>query len=301
MKFTDLGIDGFGVWSGLEVRELGPGLNVFYGPNEAGKTTLLQFVRAVLYGFSLERRRKYLPPVRGGQGGGWLVVATAEGTFDITRTARSDSLLGDVTVTAADGTVQGGPQLHDLLGDVDEAIFQNVFAVGLEELQELGTLDGTEAARLLYGLSAGLDRVSLAEVMRELDASRQRLLAADERPSRIAELSAERDKLCAEIEELAGSTRRYWQLERGSRRVGVTKSPMPKPKRLDSTARPARSNWLMHSLRNGTSARCSKSKWPHWARWQVFRQTHCDECIESPTAFGSIDGDWYGSSAVGDN
>ena len=223
MKFTDLGIDGFGVWSGLEIRELGSGLNVFYGPNEAGKTTLLQFMRAVLYGFSLERRRKYLPPVHGGQAGGWLSVTTADGVldgaFEIARAARSDSLLGDVTVTAADGTAQGGQQLQDLLGDVDESIFQNVFAVGLEELQQLGTLDGTEAARLLYGLSAGLDRVSLAEVMRELDASRSRLLAADERPSRIVELSADRENLCEEIAELAGATQQYWRL--GAERDGL--------------------------------------------------------------------------------
>ncbi len=30
-------------------------LNVIYGPNEAGKTTLMQFVRAVFFGFSSRR------------------------------------------------------------------------------------------------------------------------------------------------------------------------------------------------------------------------------------------------------
>ena len=84
MKFTDLGIDGFGVWSGLEVRELGPGLNVFYGPNEAGKTTLLQFVRAVLYGFSLERRRRYLPPRAWRARRRLAGRRDGRGTFDIT-------------------------------------------------------------------------------------------------------------------------------------------------------------------------------------------------------------------------
>ena len=57
MKFTDLAVDGFGVWTGLELRELSPGLNVLYGPNEAGKTTLLEFVRAMLYGFTPARAR----------------------------------------------------------------------------------------------------------------------------------------------------------------------------------------------------------------------------------------------------
>jgi uncharacterized protein YhaN len=246
MKFTDLGIDGFGVWSGLEIRELGTGLNVFYGPNEAGKTTLLQFVRGVLYGFSLERRRRYLPPVHGGQGGGWLDITKAQETFDITRSERSDSLLGEVTVTAADGTVQGEQQLRDLLGDVDEAIFQNVFALGLEELQHLGTLDGTDAARLLYGLSAGLDRVSLAEVMRELEASRLRLLATDERPSRIAELSADRDKLCEEIEELSHATSDYWRL--GAERDALAVEIADAEAEVERVDRHARTLELAHAL-----------------------------------------------------
>ncbi len=64
------------IWrlDGLRLDPLGEQLTVFYGPNEAGKTTLLQFIRSVLYGFSAERRR-YLPPVHGGQPGGSLWVS----------------------------------------------------------------------------------------------------------------------------------------------------------------------------------------------------------------------------------
>ncbi|HKD36089.1 MAG TPA: hypothetical protein VKB78_04790, partial [Pirellulales bacterium] len=101
---------------------------------------------------------------------------------------------------------------RELLGDIDETIFNNVFAVGLGEIQELGTLDGTAAARFLYDLSTGLDRVSLAEVMHELDASRNRLLAPDDRPSHISELSAKRDELRGELDELGNLTARHWQI-----------------------------------------------------------------------------------------
>ena len=69
MKISALQIDGFGVWTGLKMEALSEKLNVFYGPNEAGKTTLMQFIRAVLYGFS-EERRHYLPPIHGGRPGG---------------------------------------------------------------------------------------------------------------------------------------------------------------------------------------------------------------------------------------
>src|SRR4029077_6722890 len=112
MNFTDLSVSGFGVWSGLEIQGLAAGLNVFYGPNEAGKTTLMQFARAVLYGFSPERRARYLPPVRGGRGGGSLGISTAAGAFRISRFDRDGVPLGDATVCSPDGTLQGEPQLR---------------------------------------------------------------------------------------------------------------------------------------------------------------------------------------------
>ncbi len=68
MRIRQLHVDGFGIWTDLELDRLAQPLVVFYGENEAGKTTLMQFVRAMLYGFSPERRKRYLPPVHGGRG-----------------------------------------------------------------------------------------------------------------------------------------------------------------------------------------------------------------------------------------
>ena len=52
MKITDLHVDCFGIWRDLDIAELSEQLTVFFGPNEAGKTTLLHFLRSMLYGFS---------------------------------------------------------------------------------------------------------------------------------------------------------------------------------------------------------------------------------------------------------
>ncbi|OYV82780.1 MAG: hypothetical protein B7Z73_16805, partial [Planctomycetia bacterium 21-64-5] len=86
MRILSAQVDGFGVWSGLKLENLNDRIAVFYGPNEAGKTTLLQFVRTMLYGFSHDRAHRYLPPLRGGQPGGTLhVAAGAAGRFAISR------------------------------------------------------------------------------------------------------------------------------------------------------------------------------------------------------------------------
>ncbi len=214
MKITDLEIEGYGVWSGLRIEKLGESLNVLYGPNEAGKTTLLQFIRAMLYGFSPERRR-YLPPVHGEPAGGVLELTGPHGRFEI---GRHDRTMPDgaheeqVTLTAPDGTRQGEHFLKVLLSNVDEPVFNNVFAVGLREIQELATLSDTEAAEQLYNLSAGLDRVSLVEVLRELENSRNRILDAGGGQCQVAQLLAEKEKILAEIEELDSVNRRYVHL-----------------------------------------------------------------------------------------
>ena len=42
MRINDIQIDGFGIWKGLTVDTLDPGLTLFYGHNEAGKTTVVE-------------------------------------------------------------------------------------------------------------------------------------------------------------------------------------------------------------------------------------------------------------------
>ena len=75
MNIRELHIEGFGRWHGLSLSGFEPGINVIYGPNESGKTTLLEFVRSVLYGFGPERRQRYLPPRTGGPAGGSIVFS----------------------------------------------------------------------------------------------------------------------------------------------------------------------------------------------------------------------------------
>lgn len=56
MKFESIHIQGFGC---LVERafDFVSGLNIFYGPNETGKSTLQQAMWAMLYGFFSENRR----------------------------------------------------------------------------------------------------------------------------------------------------------------------------------------------------------------------------------------------------
>ena len=215
MRIKDIQVDGFGVWNNLKLGELPPGVTVLYGPNEAGKTTLMQFVRTVLYGFSPQRRTRYLPPVFGGKPGGRVRVADGSGEFLLQRYASpedGEEDRGHLSVVDGYGLPRDPSQLSLLLSGVDEPTYSNVFACGLREIQELGSLDDTSAADHLYKLTTGLDRVSLVDVIRDMGESRERLLSTDERPSQIVQLCQRRESLQAEIEELTSATRRWSEL-----------------------------------------------------------------------------------------
>lgn len=214
MRISDLQVDGFGVWKGLAVDQLGPDMTVFYGQNEAGKTTLMQFVRSMLFGFAEERLEKYTPPVYGGVAGGSLFVKAPQGRFEIQRHVdlnRPADRVGDLTlIDTEEGDVHGNSQLGQMLSQIDESIFNNVFSVGLREIQELGALNNTQAAEHLYRLTSGLDRVSLVDVMRDLNRRREAIWSdEEEEDSRLVKLNARRTLLRKEIDEQRSKTKRW--------------------------------------------------------------------------------------------
>jgi uncharacterized protein YhaN len=229
MKIKNLEIDGFGVWHDLKLPEISSQLTVFYGANEAGKTTLMQFVRSVLYGFSPERRKQYLPPHSGGNPGGSLVVEDQQKRFRVTRTVDqvgASALEGDdpgsVTIELLNGKKVRNRQLREALENIDEATFNNVFAIGLDEIQRLGTLNGTQAAELIYRLTSGLDRVSLYDLIQGLRQTRLHLLSDSPpsgaeltdglRESEMVRLLRRRNQLKARIDQSLQANRKWSRL-----------------------------------------------------------------------------------------
>lgn len=225
MKITDLQVDGFGIWKGLTIDSVSDEMTVFYGHNEAGKTTLMQFIRSMLFGFSPERLDRYVPPLYGGLAGGSLSIASSHGTFEVQRHIESKHLkdaTGDLAITSAhDGTTHGRTQLAMLTSGIDETIFNNVFAIGLREIQELGSLNNTDAAEHLYKLTSGLDRVSLIDVMRDTAAMRDDLWSRETgKSSALAALLDKRRDLEREIEDLKSRARRWARLSSQTGEIG---------------------------------------------------------------------------------
>ena len=117
MRLIDLHIEGFGKFHNLDLR-FAEGMNILYGHNEAGKSTLHAFLQAMLYG--LERRpgvgsaaklhKKYRPWDAPERFGGTLRLAHEGQVYRIVRDFNADDLSADgaATTTASGAAAMAG-------------------------------------------------------------------------------------------------------------------------------------------------------------------------------------------------
>ena len=77
MRIAGLYINGFGVFRDIKIDNLNPGINIFVGNNESGKSTLLGFIRSILFGFPDGRSSENsYPPLAGGRHGGNIIISS---------------------------------------------------------------------------------------------------------------------------------------------------------------------------------------------------------------------------------
>ncbi len=133
LRIDALHVLGFGRFSGL-TRELGPGLHLLYGPNEAGKSTLLAFLRSMLFGFEKRGQPERYEPAHGGAFGGELTLSTSAGPLLVRRIASRRASEGELTVRGADGQELSKEWLEGALAHVSRELFFDVFAFRLDEL-----------------------------------------------------------------------------------------------------------------------------------------------------------------------
>ncbi|MFC7372872.1 AAA family ATPase [Fictibacillus iocasae] len=142
----------FGGLKQWECRDLSSGLNVFYGENEAGKTTIMQFIAAVLFGFPHKQNgSSRYEPKDGGRRGGKIVFHDPEyGEMAIQRVDGAKAA-GEVIVTLENGETHGEEYLREWLGNLDRTFFHGIFCFGLDGLQKLDRLSESELGDFLLG------------------------------------------------------------------------------------------------------------------------------------------------------
>ncbi len=167
-RLESIGVDGFGALAGLEIGDLQDGLTILLGPNEAGKSTLFDFISGVLFGFPSRRAdSRYHAPVRGGRHGGRLgLVDRAGGSWLLERYLQPKK---SFSIRRPDGSAGDEAEVRQLLGGATEELFGAVFAINLDDLRQLDGMSSAEVREVLFSSSVLGRRRSTARALDELD------------------------------------------------------------------------------------------------------------------------------------
>ncbi len=197
MRLTGFRIDRFGVLRDQLVEGLSPGISVFLGDNEAGKSTLLRFFQAMLVDF--KRGGKFIDQMNGGRdGGGGLLKLETE--------ALGPALLHNAPrLKSAILRDPAGKELPlAALRLPDEAVFDAVFAIDLARLVAFSSKKDDPVCNALHGAAFGTGFTSPAGVLELLDKRKKALLKAS---TGSALLNNRRKELEETLAELAGRRR----------------------------------------------------------------------------------------------
>ncbi|MGE8205120.1 AAA family ATPase [Heyndrickxia sp. NPDC080065] len=152
MKIKEVYIYGYGKLSSLQLP-FSTSLQVIYGENEAGKSTLMSFIHGILFGFPTKQQSelRYEPKMGSKYGGNMILEIEDHGDVWIERVA--GKAVGNVTVKLPDGTIGGEELLKNLLKNMNKTMYKNIFSFNVHGLQGVSRLKGDDIGR--YLLAAG--------------------------------------------------------------------------------------------------------------------------------------------------
>ncbi len=199
MFINEVHIDNFGIFRNKHIVGFKRGLNLIYGPNEYGKTTFLEFIRRMLFGFPGARSKVNRYIIKEGESiGGRLSLKSDDGkeiTIERNRAGRESLRL------YIDGSELSGDDKIKQLTGITENLYKNIYAIGLDELRDAGKLQDKEIRNDIYGPGLGLGNVSLTKIKDELNDNVERIFNPKAR-------KRDFNKLLKEIKEIEDEIKR---------------------------------------------------------------------------------------------
>lgn len=226
-------IDSFGAFSNKTVGPFAPGMNVVFGKNEAGKTTLSQFVGGLLFGWEDARtNRNTYKPDYAERAGALVFAERPEGALeaedsslaeDASRETLDESpvqgtVLENETVISRSRNADGLIGDQSVVADIDRETFRTMFLLTSDELRSLrNTTDITSHLLTAGSGTEASPTYALADVNNRIQAYSSKAASATDSLVRIADdMKATRARIqraVDETERLKSETREYRALE----------------------------------------------------------------------------------------
>lgn len=239
----EITIYGYGKWVDQHFEFTNP-VQVIYGPNEAGKSTMIDFIISVFFGFQNKRQAvhgQYFPKNSNAYGG--EILFTEQGvTYRLTRTAGTHGgkitfydVTNEETLSEAD--------LQKILGPLDRGIYTSFFYFGemdqqafykmrladlRSRIQQIGISNANDWFDLQAELQKKADKLYMPrgkkpvinQQLREYDQLVEKVAAArdkfpqyDQQTIQVEQLLAQRKQTDQQIADLQTEVQRYQRLE----------------------------------------------------------------------------------------
>lgn len=155
MRIEEVHIEQFGELVDRRIDAFGLGLTVLYGRNEAGKTSLLEFIRRTLFGYPDKRsKRAQYSTVNDRPAAGSLLLRLQNNQQF--RIYRRHSGRGEPEIEHKGEVLHGETALQRYLGSIPESLFSRIYAIGLDELHNVNSLQINELKGMLFGAGTGV-------------------------------------------------------------------------------------------------------------------------------------------------
>ncbi len=170
----------FGKFANTVVGPFGPGMNVVHGENEAGKTTLSEFIKGVLFGWPAARGQANPYRPEGAERAGSLLFRKGSDVIEVKRAKELEVPKG-------------------FLDDIDRDTYQTLFSLTSDELLGLESHSNLTARLLTAGAGTPSSPAqALLDVERRI---KEALSRSSQFPDSTPNLSAKMDSLRAKVAE----------------------------------------------------------------------------------------------------
>lgn len=231
MIIKEIHIYGFGKFHDFRLGNLPEGIQMIEGENEAGKSTLLHFLRYTLFGYPSRKSKKpQYEPLHGGRHGGRILVELQDGRqIAVERMAGSKN--GTLRLFEGERVIENPDYWQRLTGGADLSLYENIYAFSLEELSSLASLDRSGVQDRISNALLGLGEVSLKEIEKELNERAAAIHEKRKRKSDVIVLVKEYEELEREIERLRSGLPRYEELSSEIARIAEESEKKEEEKR----------------------------------------------------------------------
>lgn len=195
------------------------GLNIVEGPNESGKSTILAFIKFMLYGLPQKRTAGAVTEKdrafswKNGVASGTMTLSLDRGDFRIERAVKSGTRAEELNIIdlVSGAKVHSGEVPGELFLGVPLAVFESSACV---KQLACSSLDGEELGRAIENLLLSADEaLNTQKAVDKLEAERKKLLHKTGKGGSISALNLERDALRARLANAQKASARVLEYE----------------------------------------------------------------------------------------